>query len=162
MNHILIITKTALTDYKPLIEAANLPNASIQYAKSTADGEKLAPNCNIWFGSPSQIAPLLEQGIVPDWVQSTWAGVEPYVQPHMPTHYTLTNMRGIFSDHIGAHIMALVTGFARGLPIYYARQSDRRWQPDVETVFLPEATASCGRSSRTSNIAIAPGCAWPT
>jgi len=77
------------------------------------------------------------------WIQSPQAGPDPsfYHQALVDSDVVVTNMRGIFSDHIGAHIMAFVLGFARGLPIYHARQSERRWQTGATTTFLPEATA---------------------
>jgi len=77
------------------------------------------------------------------WIQSPQAGPDPsfYHQALVDSDVVVTNMRGIFSDHIGAHIMAYVLGFSRGLPIYHARQAERRWQPGAVTTYLPEATA---------------------
>ena len=56
----------------------------------------------------------------------------------------VTNFRGIFNEHIAAHIMAFVLAFARGLHYYIPRQLRREWQPeppDAGTVYLPESTA---------------------
>ena len=53
----------------------------------------------------------------------------------------VTNVRGIYNDYIGAHIMAFVLGFARGLPGYYRNQMESRWQPAGGDVYLPESTA---------------------
>ena len=77
------------------------------------------------------------------WIQSPLAGPQPsfYHRALVKSDVVVTNMRGIFSDHIGAHILALVLGFARGLPTYISRQRERRWRPDATTVHLPEATA---------------------
>ncbi len=77
------------------------------------------------------------------WIQSPQAGPDPsfYHQSLVDSDVVVTNMRGIFSDHIGAHIMAFVLGFARGLPAYHARQAERRWQTGVATTYVPEATA---------------------
>ena len=52
-------------------------------------------------------------------------------------------MREIYSDHIGAHIMAFVLAFARGLHVYIPQQLRREWTkpPEDEGVVpLPEAT----------------------
>lgn len=57
---------------------------------------------------------------------------------------TVTNFRGIYNDHIGAHIMAFVLAFARGFQHYLPRQLGRAWTPREDaarTVYLPEATA---------------------
>ena len=57
---------------------------------------------------------------------------------------TVTNFREIFDDHIGAHIMAFVLAFARGLHRYIPQQARREWNKPPENqgvVHLPEATA---------------------
>ncbi|MBL4721080.1 MAG: D-2-hydroxyacid dehydrogenase, partial [Alphaproteobacteria bacterium] len=56
----------------------------------------------------------------------------------------VTNFREIFNDHIGAHIMAFVLGFARGFHYYLPQQMRHEYQPrphDTGVVHLPEATA---------------------
>ena len=40
---------------------------------------------------------------------------------------TVTNQRGIYSDHISAHIMAFVLAFARGLHLYMPQQLEGVW-----------------------------------
>ena len=56
----------------------------------------------------------------------------------------ITNFREIYNDHIGAHVMAFVLAFARGLQTYLPQQQRREWKklpPDSGVVHLPEATA---------------------
>jgi phosphoglycerate dehydrogenase-like enzyme len=56
----------------------------------------------------------------------------------------VTNFREIYNDHIGAHIMAFVLAFARGLHHYLPLQLRCEWKPaplDTGVVHLPEATA---------------------
>ena len=55
----------------------------------------------------------------------------------------VTNQREIYNDHIGAHIMAFILAFARGLHRYIPHQLQRQWRPNgVEPIIhLPEATA---------------------
>jgi phosphoglycerate dehydrogenase-like enzyme len=40
----------------------------------------------------------------------------------------VTNFREIFNDHIGAHILAFVLAFARGLHIFIPQQLRREWK----------------------------------
>src|SRR4029078_874628 len=55
------------------------------------------------------------------------------------------NFREIFNDHIGAHILAFVLAFARGLHIFIPQQFRREWKKSPSesggVVHLPEATA---------------------
>src|SRR6266446_5891705 len=56
----------------------------------------------------------------------------------------ITNMREIYNDHIGAHVMAFMLAFARGLHLYLPQQLRREWRPagreSGDVVHLPEAT----------------------
>jgi phosphoglycerate dehydrogenase-like enzyme len=80
-----------------------------------------------WLQSP-QAAP-------PDWY---------YYQELVDSPITVTNMRGIYNDHIAQHIMMFVLALARGLPYYLDVQRERVWKKDAPkfaTVDLKEATA---------------------
>jgi phosphoglycerate dehydrogenase-like enzyme len=80
-----------------------------------------------WLQSP-QAAP-------PDWF---------YYQELVESPVTVTNMRGIYNDHIAQHIMMFVLALARGLPYYADAQRQRLWKKDAPafaTVDLKNATA---------------------
>jgi phosphoglycerate dehydrogenase-like enzyme len=56
----------------------------------------------------------------------------------------VTNFREIYNDHIGAHVMAFVLAFARGMHHYLPQQLRSEWRPlpgDSSVIHLPEATA---------------------
>jgi phosphoglycerate dehydrogenase-like enzyme len=79
------------------------------------------------------------------WLQSPQiAPPAGYYFPELVAHpLVVTNMRGIFDDRIGAHVMAFVLAFARGLHEYLPRQLRGEWRPRPENegvVHLPEAT----------------------
>ena len=68
-----------------------------------------------------------------------------YFFPELVSHsVTVTNVRGIFNDHIGAHILSFVLAFARALHRFIPQQQRSEWlqPPRYEgTVYLPESTA---------------------
>jgi phosphoglycerate dehydrogenase-like enzyme len=79
------------------------------------------------------------------WVQSHHAAPPAgYYYPELIAHpLTVTNMREIFNDHIGAHVMAYVLAFARGLHYYIPQQLRREWKPrpdNTGVIHLPEST----------------------
>lgn len=76
------------------------------------------------------------------WIQAPSAGLEGVVFPELAARddITLTNMRGVYSDHIGDHAFAFVLAFARGFHISFRRQINHEWNPDVSTVHLADAT----------------------
>jgi phosphoglycerate dehydrogenase-like enzyme len=68
-----------------------------------------------------------------------------FYYPELIAHpVVVTNFREIFNDHIGAHIMAFVLAFARGLHTYLPQQMAHEYLPrplDTGVVHLPETTA---------------------
>ncbi len=80
------------------------------------------------------------------WLQSPQAAPPAgYYYKELVAHpLVVTNMREIYNDHIGAHIMAFVLAFARDFQTYIPRQLRREWKPkplDTGVVHLPGATA---------------------
>ncbi len=91
-------------------------------------------------------AGLLRQATRLRWLQAPQAAPPAgYYYPELIAHpVVVTNFREIYNDHIGAHIMAFVLAFARGLHHYLPQQQTREWRPaplDTGVVHLPDATA---------------------
>ena len=76
------------------------------------------------------------------WIQSPAIGLERTMFPELIAHsVVLTNPRGIFADDIADHVLALLTGFARGLPRLLRFQLQRDWHPqDYRVMHLPDCT----------------------
>ena len=80
------------------------------------------------------------------WLQAPAAAPPAgYYYPELARHpVVVTNFRGIYNDHIAAHIMAFVLAFARGLHRYIPQQLRQEWRPapeEASVVHLAEATA---------------------
>ena len=81
------------------------------------------------------------------WLQAPQAAPPAgFYYPELIAHpVVITNMGEIYNDHIGAHVMAFVLAFARGLQVYLPQQQRRLWRPvpreSGDVVHLPEATA---------------------
>ena len=82
-----------------------------------------------------------------EWLAAPAAGPRPefYFPELVASDVIVTNQRGIYNDHIAAHIMAFVLAFSRGLQTYLPRQVAGEWvqggEGSVTTMFLPETTA---------------------
>jgi phosphoglycerate dehydrogenase-like enzyme len=121
----------------------------------------VVPDCEVHlFDSPSAAMEAIVDAdaaygdVVPElfrrarrlrWIQAPAAAppVGYYHQALIDSAVTVTNQREIYNDHIGAHILAFVLAFARGLQHYIPYQLNRQWRPHgtEPTVYLPEATA---------------------
>src|SRR5260221_10544302 len=81
------------------------------------------------------------------WLQAPQAApAAGYYYPELIRHpVAVTNFREIYNDHIGAHILAFVLAFARGLHVFIPQQLRREWKKTPsetgDVVHLPEATA---------------------
>ena len=90
---------------------------------------------------------LLQRATKLRWLQAHHAAPPAgYYYPELIAHpMVVTNMREIYNDHIGAHIMAFVLAFARGFHRYLPQQLHREWakseREDGDVLHLPEATA---------------------
>ena len=50
----------------------------------------------------------------------------------------VTNMRGVYNDHIATHVMAFLLAFARGLPHYAHDQRNRRYRRGTHRSVRPQ------------------------
>ncbi len=125
--------------------AAALPALDIIVAETDADAARVAVTAEAAFGT---IPPaLLRTAGKLRWLQAPQAAPPAgyYTRELIDHPVVVTNFREIYNDHIGAHIMAFVLAFARGLHLYVPRQLRREWRPEpLETggvLHLPDTTA---------------------
>ena len=64
------------------------------------------------------------------WLQAPMANPPlGYFTPELAAHpVVVTNMRGVYNDHIATHVMAFLLAFARGLPHYAISQRNREYR----------------------------------
>jgi len=124
--------------------AGALPELSIVVAETEADGARAAGDVDAAFGRMPDA--MLGKARRLRWLQAPQAAPPAgyYTEALIVHPVVVTNFREIYNDHIGAHIMAFVLAFARGLHDYIPRQLRREWRPeplDTGVVHLPGATA---------------------
>ncbi|MFI5377063.1 MAG: D-2-hydroxyacid dehydrogenase [Candidatus Rokuibacteriota bacterium] len=144
--------------------AAALPELRVVAAEDLAQANHEIGDAEAAFGTISPA--LLRQARRLRWLQAPQAAPPAgYYFGDLVAHpVVVTNFREIYNDHIGAHIMAFVLAFARGLHHYVPLQLRREWKPapvDTGVVHLPEATALIvgvgGIGSETARLAEAFG-----
>ena len=77
------------------------------------------------------------------WLQAPMANPPlGYFTPELAAHpVVVTNMRGVYNDHIATHVMAFLLAFARGLPHYANDQRNREYRGGLAPVLhLAEGT----------------------
>src|SRR5437667_9458059 len=124
--------------------AAVLPELAIVVAETEADASRAVGDADAAFGTMPDT--LLRDARRLRWLQAPQAAPPAgYYTTALIAHPVVaTNFREIYNDHIGAHVMAFVLAFARGLHEYLPQQLRREWRKgSAETsgvVHLPEAT----------------------
>ncbi len=120
--------------------ATEMPDIELFIAASPAEAEDSIVDVDAAFG---YLPPaLFAKATNLRWLASPRAGPDPsfYHQALVDSDVMVTNVRGIYNDHISAQVMAYLLAFARGLPGYWAQQREKRWQKGIATVYLPEMT----------------------
>lgn len=124
--------------------AATVPELQVVVAEGEADARRELADADAAFGTlPPELLPHAPQL---RWLQAPAAAPPAgYYYPTLISHpVVVTNFRGIYNDHIAAHIMAFVLCFARGLHRYIPQQLRHEWQPAppaTGVVHVPETTA---------------------
>jgi phosphoglycerate dehydrogenase-like enzyme len=121
-----------------------LPELEIGAAEDDEEAARLIGSADGAFGA---VTPeLLARAPRLRWLQAPFAAPPAgYYHRDLIEHpVVVTNMRGLFNDHVGMHAMALVLGLVRGLQHYIPAQQNRFWAPlpaEGSVLHLPEATA---------------------
>jgi phosphoglycerate dehydrogenase-like enzyme len=117
--HRLLILSRHADAYRRLIESARLSGLQIVSSE----------DCDVVLGEPSLIAPALPRLTGVTWVQSTWAGVEPLLDPALRRDYVLTNARGVFGGLMSEYVFGYLLAHERRMFEKHAAQQERRWDP---------------------------------
>jgi phosphoglycerate dehydrogenase-like enzyme len=120
VHRLLILSKHAKA-YRELIEAARLPDLAIV--------DNPDDRVEVVFGEPSLIRPELPKLPAVRWVQSTWAGVEPLLDPSLRRDYVLTNARGVFGPLMTEYVFGYLLAHERLILAKHASQQAGKWDP---------------------------------
>jgi phosphoglycerate dehydrogenase-like enzyme len=122
-----------------------LPGLDVIVAEDPAQAARVATHADAAFGTMPPA--VVRTATKLRWLQAPQAAPPAgYYTPELVAHpVVVTNFREIYNDHIGAHIMAFVLAFARGLHLYIPRQLRREWRPEpgetAGVLHLPETSA---------------------
>lgn len=130
MNKLIILSKNA-DEYRKLIELELLPKLQI-YAVATHP-DQIAANSkgNILFGDTTLVSLVLDKLPELEWVQTTWAGVEPLLKHGLRRDYQLTNARVVFGPQISEYVIAYLLLHERRIFERYKSQQQSIWDASI-------------------------------
>ncbi len=129
MTHRLLILTRRAGEYHALVEAAQLSNLAITSMSDPAEAAASAIDADVALGEPSLLARVLPLARRLQWVQSTWAGVEPLLDPALRRDYLLTNACGVFGGLMSEYVFGYLLAHERRVLQRYASQQAGRWDP---------------------------------
>lgn len=125
--HTLLILSRFARDYHVLIESAHLPDLAITSTTDPADAAASAALFDLAFGEPALLRQVMPALTAVRWVQSTWTGVEPLLDPALCRDYILTNARGVFGGQMSEYVFAYLLARERKVFEKRASQDAVRW-----------------------------------
>jgi len=130
--------------YRSLIEAAKLPNLTI-----TSKLEE----CEIVFGEPTLIRASLAAMPHLKWAQSTWAGVEPLLDPSLKRDYILSNARGVFGGLMSEFVFGYLLAHERRIIRRAEAQKSKVWDRSLTGTLRGKTIGLLGAGSIGAEVA---------
>jgi phosphoglycerate dehydrogenase-like enzyme len=125
--HTLLILSRHAPAYRRLIDLADLPDLRLLLSTDVSGLDGSMSESDIVLGEPSLIAPALARLPRVQWVQSTWAGVEPLLAHSLRRDYVLTNARGVFGGLMVEYVFGYLIAHERRMFDRYEAQKAARW-----------------------------------
>ena len=126
MHRALVLTKYP-DEYQRLIEAEQLPDLEVVATSDVADGLARAGDSGIVLGDPARVVQALPHLTGLQWVQLSWAGVEPMLDPALRRDYVLTNIRGVFGPLMSEYVFGYLLAHERKILPRLEAQREGRW-----------------------------------
>ena len=123
--------------------AATLPNAEVIEARTPDERARVLPDADVLLATRISSAEVATARRL-RWIQSTAVGVAPILVPEVVLGpIVVTNVRGVHSQQIAEHAIALVLAVRRQLHTARDRQRTREWaQSEIQAVAVPTLAAS--------------------
>lgn len=126
MHQALILTKYP-DEYARLIHEATLPGLTTIATSEVADGVARGGDSAIVLGDPARVVQALPHLPRLQWVQLSWAGVEPMLDPALRRDYILTNVRGVFGPLMSEFVFGYLLAHERKMRLRDEAQRAGRW-----------------------------------
>jgi phosphoglycerate dehydrogenase-like enzyme len=152
MNKLLIISNKA-EEYAIELGKRALPELEISISDDATCRESLIRKANIILGEPALIAGILEQAKQLEWVQSSFAGVEPFCQPGIRTDYTLTGVKEVFGPLMSEYVFGYILALERNILAMRANQKKKAWREMPYRSLAGLTIGICGLGSIGRHIA---------
>lgn len=122
----LLLLSSLAPAYAQYVRAA-LPELTIVSTTDPTEAQTLGASCILALGEPNLLRQVIPHLPALRWVQSTWAGVEPLLDPALRRDYVLTNARGVFGELMTEYVLTYLLAHERQVFQRHAAQQAGRW-----------------------------------
>jgi len=126
MNQLLILTRDA-EEYFQLLQECELPDLEIVSCIHEDNAREALRNSNIALGEPAMIARVLDDARCLEWVQSTFAGVDPLCISGLRRDYILTGVKTVYGPTMSEYVFAYILALERHLFETRKNQGSKAW-----------------------------------
>ncbi|SNR87400.1 D-2-hydroxyacid dehydrogenase [Pseudomonas segetis] len=126
-----LIAEKAQADYARRLEQVLGPDLELVGSDDPQQLPDLAADCQIWLGQPDLLAQVLREGPKPQWLQSTWAGITPFLADGLPRDYLLSRAVGIFGQVMTEYVLCHMLAHERQISAQQAAQARQQWRGEL-------------------------------
>lgn len=125
--HTVLILNRHPDEYARLVAAADLPDLAVVATADVGEGVARAAHAGILLGDPTRVREALPRMQALRWVQLSWAGVEPMLDPALRRDYVLTNIRGVFGPLMSEYVFGYLLAHERKILARHEATRAGRW-----------------------------------
>jgi len=129
-NKLLILARDS-DAYARIIQDADLEGLEVIALDAIDEAERDFQGMNIILGEPDLIKPILPCMEHLEWIQSTWAGVRPLMEPDCRKDYQLTNIRDVFGPQMAEYVCCHMLMHERQSLKHFISQQQKQWETIV-------------------------------
>ncbi len=136
------------------VEAARLSDNTIPLKACASTEQALAEYTDetVLFGSPAMIVPALPKMPTVDWVQSSWAGVTPFID-YERRDYVLTGVKGVFGSQMSEYVIGYLLAHELKVLRRMQEQNQHNWFDEYSGTLRHKTLGIMGTGSIGQHIA---------
>jgi phosphoglycerate dehydrogenase-like enzyme len=150
---LLILDKDA-ESYHTYLRHSGIDAVTVLECRDPQSLPRGAESAELALGPPDLLVQALPHLPNLHWAQSTWAGVEPLLEPGVRRNYLLSAAKGVFGSQMAEYCLCYMLAHERGVIVRARSQAQGQWQHDKPGRLAGKHAVMLGLGSIGSEIAL--------
>ncbi len=146
-EHKAIILSNDADVYQEILLGEELPGLLIEICRDVDQAGPHLQDCDIIFGTPELVSPVLPQIPRLKWVQSMWAGITPFLAPGMRRDYLLTGVKKVFGPMMAEYVICNMLMHERQSLGRFKNQLEKQWDTTPPGTLMGKCVGIMGLGS---------------